>query len=141
MFSLKLLPRSHRCIFFDNTGEQVGGRIVKRKTKEFVYNGEAYLFLPEKATIFESQNLLREKNYYFYNLGNPNPIHFDLSIKPSLNSKDFNTFLYSTKMEELNDLDNKNSLWAFLSNPKFFIPLLIILALGYWYFSKGGKIT
>jgi len=141
MKSLKLMKAVRICVFYDPTGQEyIGKKRVDFKTERFNFNGKEYFFIPKKASVLHTERLIRETIYYFYNEGNPEPLLLKKDYNPSMTSRDFNTFINSTKMEELNNLKKKNSFWDFITNPYFFIPVLIIIGIGYWYYHKQGKI-
>jgi hypothetical protein len=141
MKSLKLMKEVHVCKFYDITGENyIGEKRVSFNTERFNFNNQEYFFIPKKSTILHTERLIRVTKYYFYNEGNPEPILLKKDYKPSMTSRDFNTFINSVKMEELNNLKKKNSFWDFITNPKFFIPLMVVIGLVYWYYHKQGKI-
>ena len=124
----------HIALIFADDGSFIGRQKINFKEKTFKFANKTYNFLPDNCTSFIIPNTFSKSKYYIYNINNPMPFLLNKNPTPVLDSAVYKNILDADLIKKLNDLE-KNSFLDFLTNPKVFIPILVICALGYWWFS------
>lgn len=135
----------HVAQFFDVRGKFIGTKTFKFSSKwglakrTFVYRGGTYNVNSEVSrSEISTFPYLVDHVYYFYTMGNPDPLEVRHQFKPLVRSEDYNIQLESKVLRDLNKV-RQGGLAALLTPQNIIIALIIIGII--LYLTTGGSIT
>lgn len=132
--------KKYRAIIYNSDGEQIATLNLNRAKSTFEFNGGTYNIKWDCKTFFFRANFFNKYKYFFYTLGNPDPIEYDKennNFKTNFNADQYSVML-KTKIAK--DLNNIGKGISNLLTPKNLIIGLGILVVVY-YFMSGGSLT
>jgi hypothetical protein len=130
----------HCAVFFDVQGRPIGKKRLDYSQPTFIFMKGGYNFKPLKSSFFKITNILSTTKYYFYHLGNPNPLCLSyVPVSIVMSAEDYGTLLETDILRKLNDLSKENLLSKLLTPRNIIIGLVIIAAI-YWMATHGGKL-
>jgi len=142
MVNLRQFLRKEYGIIKNDAGVLVDKVKIKATENTFKLNDEReYIVNRKDAEKFEQRGLIIHKTYYFYNLNNPQPLHFNKTTKiwePIIDAKTFETLIENRIVSALNKPPS-NSIFGNIT-PKQILLGLVVIGVAI-YFIKGGSLT
>lgn len=130
---------THKAVFYDDNGEQIGKKRFNPNRDNFNYNGKSFIIDLKNTSYTYRWGFIWNKREFHYYINSPNGYKFgEDKAHIKFNSEDFNTQLESKIARDLNKVGERKI--TDLLTTRNIIIIGVIIAVGY-YLLRGGKIV
>lgn len=126
-------------IMKNDDGDTIGKKKFKITEEKFTYNDGTYNIIRNSAFRFEKNGFFFKSHYYFYNIGNPNPLKFNSVAKlfePVIAPKLYKKMLDNEVLIALNTV--QGGLFKNIKPLHIIIGLIVIGVVIYYVQTKGA---
>lgn len=129
----------YRASFQNKNGDFITIKKLKPTETIFEYDKGSYNVKHNHSSYLLHTFLFWRAKTFVYELGTPDPLFLRTNIKPNYDAQTYNAIHESDLIKQTNNW-GKTSIIDILKNPKYFIGILVLVAI-IIYILKGGTIT